>query len=553
MKTRPDSLLSWLAALLPVAALFGVAACYIENIPWFDDFESFSGFLIEYLRADTWRDKFHWLFIPNNEHRIVAGKLLVLGVYYVSGELNYYWIQLLADFSVIGIWLLLWLAFRRLQLSLWYFVPVSLLLFHPQYYLLTFWAITGLQHQLVLLLVSLTAFCLAKGTWKWYAAAFFFAVLATFSMGNGMFVWAAGAGVLLLRKRFAQLVLWLAGMAGGMAGYFYHFATKANDDSLAKFFKMPHLSLAGFFTYNGGLLDLFPDLGEPWRYVLPTIGGLVLIVLVVRWLLVYVYPVIIRYKRPAEKNPFYTDFLLGILLFLLANSLLIAIMRPHFGYFVMLISNYRLYPILLTCLVYLGWLQRRRDTLPRPMGIVVASLVICLISYASYFPKVANRRALLLASVRNQYYSSIGLGATRGSFLEPYIDRTFREPMRTGIFHPPVHFFDAAVSRATEPEKHTVSIAGTEEMISVQQSTLPVPGGRDAFLLLRIKSETAADDFVIPFEPAANAGRNPFKRGVGGGAHFYRHMLRPGVYTLEIIQISGSAAKRYPTGQKLTI
>lgn len=553
MKTRPDSLLPWIAALVPMVVFFGMALTYLENIPWFDDFESFSGFLMEYLRADSWKDKLYWLFIPNNEHRIVAGKLIVLSVYFFSGELNYYWVQFLADLSVIGIWYMLWLAFRRLNISLWYFVPVSLLLFHPQYYLLTFWAITGLQHQLVLVLVCLTSFCLAKASRGWYAAAFLVALLATFSMGNGMFVWAAGGGVLLLRKRFGQLAIWLVGMTGGMAGYFYHFATKANDDSLAKFLKMPHLSVAGFFTYNGGIFDLFPSMGEPWRYVLPTLGGAILMFFVVRWLWTYVYPVVIHYRRPADRDTFYTDFLLGILLFLLANSLLIAVMRPHFGYFVMLISNYRLYPILLTCVAYLGWLQRRRDTLPRPGGWVAASLILCLVSYFTYFPIVSERRKLLLANAYNQFHSSIGLAATRGSFLEPYIDRTFREPMQMGIFHPPVHVFDPVVSRPPESETIPLTLLNEGEQIGVQQSSLVVPRERNAFVLLRVKAESSGDDYLIPFQPVANAGRNPLKRGAGGVAGILRQMLRPGNYWLEILQWDGSTAKRYLTGQKLTI
>ena len=145
MKT--SRLFPLLVNTIPIIGFVIFFLLYVVNVPWFDDFEALSGFFLEFLKSKTWAEKWHWLIVPNNEHRMATGKLITMLVYYCSGFLDFRWIQGLANFSVIVIWGLLLLTFRRFKLSYWYFLPLTLILFQPQYYLLTFWSITVIQDE----------------------------------------------------------------------------------------------------------------------------------------------------------------------------------------------------------------------------------------------------------------------------------------------------------------------------------------------------------------------------------------------------------------------
>lgn len=541
---------------IPILGFVIFFLLFVVNIPWFDDFEALSGFFLEFVKAKTWSEKWHWLILPNNEHRMATGKLITVLVYYLTGFLDFRWIQGFANLSVIAIWVLLALTFRWFKLSYWYFLPLTLVLFQPQYHLLTFWAITGLQHEPLLALVLLTLYALALRTRFSFPLALILGLITTFTMSNGMFVWIAGIGVLLLRKRFREVFLWVFGMAIGMAGYYYDFPYSGNERSFGRFLEMPHLSVSGFFTYMGGPFDFFPYMAEPWRFVLPTLAGLIIMWIALRWFLLEFWPMIRTYFQPTispKESTFVPDFLLGGMLFLLINATVIAILRPHFGYFVMLISNYRIYPLLFLCLLYLAWLSNQKRIPGGPAPLITFGLLFSLLSYFNYYPIVVERRKLLLTNAFNQYHSNIGLAATRGTILEPYIVWAFKEPMRMGIFNPPVHFFDDVLKKSPEPQNISLQTDLSSKEIQIVQSSFPVPRSRNGMVLLHLKSTFNSDEYLVPFGGVPNTGKNPFVPGIGGRASFDRNMVKPGTYDMEILQMNDQESKRHPSTTKLTI
>lgn len=554
MKT--SRLLPLLVNTIPIVGFALFFLLYVVNIPWFDDFEALSGFFLEFLKAETWAEKWHWLIVPNNEHRMATGKLITVLVYYLTGFLDFRWIQGFANLSVVIIWGLLLLTFRRFKLSYWYFLPLTLILFQPQYYLLSFWSITGLQHEPLLALVLITLYVLALRTRFSFPLALLLGLITTFTMSNGMFVWLAGLGILLLRRRFREVFLWAFGMAVGIAGYYYNFPYSGNERSFSRFLQMPHLSLSGFFTYMGGPFDFFPSMAEPWRFMLPTLAGVVIMWIAIRWFIQHYWSLVRYYFQPSiapQESTIVQDFLLGGMFFLLINAGIIAILRPHFGYFVMLISNYRLYPLLFLCLLYLAWLQGQKHVAISPTPLIIFGLIFSLLSYFNYYPLVVERRKLLLTNAFNQYRSDIGLAATRGTILEPYIVWSFKEPIQMGVFKPPVHFFDEALKKSLEPENISLVPTISSKEVSVVQSNFPVPRSRNGMVLLHLKSTFNSDEYLVPFGGVPNTGKNPFVPGVGGRASFPIDLLKPGSYEMEVIQMDDQQAKRYPSATKLTI
>lgn len=531
---------------------------YAVNVPWFDDFEALPDFLLRFLDAPTLSEKWHWLLWPNNEHRMAYGKAVAVGLHALTGQINFRALEAVANLSTLGLLGLFFAAFRRLGLPLVFFLPVPFLLFQPQYHLLSFWAITGVQHQPVLLFGFLALFLVAEGTPATLALGLVSALVATFTMSNGMLVWPAGACVLGLQGRWRALGVWLCAAAAGIGGYFYGFPSRANTHSFAQFLKTPHLSAVGFFTFWGAAFDFFPNAPIVLRSVLPTVAGLGL----AAWMGWWVYKRGVMASATGKRfwptrtggsgEPPHNGryFLLGCLLFLLANAAIVAVLRPHFGYFVLLVSNYKLYPALALILAYLMALESKPAFAARRFGWLLAgSGAFWAVSYLAYTPDVSLRRRYLLASVYNQVNSGIGLGATRGDVGETYVEGVFRKLLARKLYRWPDEFSEKLNDPAATPAALNVRIRWDETFFFVENNELTPPNGRRDAAYLWVRHGT--DRYLYPAVPRPNQGRNPFRSGVGFEAKFHRHHLRPGPHTLALCVFENDKLTAYPIHQTI--
>ncbi len=545
--------------VLPVLVFAAYWHLYAVNVPWFDDFEALPDFLLRYLDAPTVSEKFHWLFWPNNEHRMATGKAVTVALHALTGQINFRALEAVANLSTLGLLALFFAAFRRLKLPLLFFVPVPFLLFQPQYHLLSFWAITGIQHQPVLLFAFLTMFLLAEDTAAALGLALISALVATFTMSNGMLVWPAGAVVLGLQGRWWGLAVWLGAAVMGIGGYFYGFPSRANANSFAQFLKTPYFSVAGFFTFWGAAFDFFPNASIVLRSVLPTLAGLGLAVFMGAWVWqrggglskmgrrFLPERAALTEKRHRLLSRRYGYFLLGCLLFLLANAVLVAVLRPHFGYFVLLVSNYKLYPTLTLILAYLMVLEWKKPA--HVGGWLAGSVAFWALCYLIYTPDVSLRQRYLLASVYNQVRNGIGLGATRGDVGETYIQGVFGEIRRRGLYRWPDEFTAALVSPTATPAALNVQLDRDETYFFVKNATLTPPNGRQNAAYLWVRG--ANDQFLFPAVPPPNPGRNPFRGGTGFEVRLHRHLIRPGPHRLALCIFENGTLTAYPIHQTL--
>lgn len=532
---------------------------YAVNVPWFDDFEALPDFLLRFLDAPTLAEKGHWLLWPNNEHRMATGKAVTVALHALTGHINFRTLEAVANGSTLGLLALFFAAFRRLDLPLALFLPVPFLLFQPQYHLLSFWTITGIQHQPVLLLAFLALFLVAESSPTALALGLLSGLVATFTMSNGMLVWPAGAVVLALQGRWRGLAVWLGGAAVGIGGYFYGFPSRANANSFAQFLKTPYLSVVGFFTFWGAAFDFFPNVPIVLRSVLPTAAGAGLAFFMGRWAWKRglklsatgrrLWPV---HAGGSGEPPHHLvrHFLVGSLLFLLANAAIVAVLRPHFGYFVLLVSNYKLYPTLALVLAYLMLLEAKPALATRRLGwLVTGSVAFWAISYLAYTPDVSLRRRYLLASVYNQVNSGIGLGATRGDVGETYIEGVFQKLLKRNLYEWPDEFSAALHSPTRAPTALNVRIRRDETFFYVENDDFTPPNGRENAAYLWLQHGT--DRCLYPAVPQPYRGRNPFRTGTGFVAMFHHHNLRPGPYTLTLCVQENGKITAYPIHQSI--
>lgn len=439
---------------IPILCFCVMLAVYVVNVPWIDDIDAFLSFIIGYIDAPTLGEKLDWLIRPNNEHRILMGKLITLALYKLTGIVSYRWLIFAAFIFLLGLLGLFYRVFRSMNLPLLAFVPVSFLLLQPQYYLTSMWAITAMQHQVVVMLSFSTMYLLASGDRSRFGAALGVQILTSLSMSNGLFGWIAGAVVLALQRQWIRLIIWLVLGIATIVFYFHDFPNgQGNESSVSYFLNYPYLVFFGFFTFTGGLFDFVSKADILWRSVLPTLAGFVIILTLLGLLWRMNEPLLGRRIGSYETTNRATKalwkrryFFTGCYTFLMINAVIVAFLRPRFGYEVMLISNYMIYPAVLVILLYLNVLsERRTEPVSTLNQWVFISLLVSLVVWGNWYlvnlPKMAYRKHQLLTYAFNQKHNKTGLGPSWGSPFLDLAQRTMNETIRRGIYQYPEAYY----------------------------------------------------------------------------------------------------------------
>jgi hypothetical protein len=560
--TKQPSGLVKLLVVLPVVCYSLLILSYTVNIPWMDDIDAFLSFLLGYVDASTAGERIDWLLRPNNEHRILTAKLITLAMYALTGTINFKWLIISAFIFLLGLLFLFHRLFRSISLPLLAFIPVPFLLLQPQHYLVSMWAITGLQHEVALLLVFTSLYLLASGNRKGFSGALGIQLLASLSMSNGLFGWVAGTVVLAIQRRWVLLGLWLILGATTIVFYFHDFQSpQGNESSFSFFLKYPYIVVAGFFTFTGALFDFFPDAPILQRSILPTIWGLVLIpgMLFLLWRMDA--PLLRRSLVYSESQPINTlqqrrFFFTGAYAFLMVNALVVAFLRPRFGYEVMLVSNYMLYPAILTILVYLNLLSEY-STSPLIHRWVTLGLVLGLsvwgIWYVLRYPKVAHREQMLLTQAVNQQRNGVGLGASWGSPFATLVANALNETVSRGMYHYPKNQnlpYDQLASAGTVDSSLALQVQ-KGSYSTVVHTTRPLPAFRAPSALV-VQSATRSYLFISEAPYALRTfwlGR-PVASVQG---EILNGMLAPGTYQIGILLPESTKPALRFSSQRVTI
>ncbi|GAB3567958.1 hypothetical protein GCM10027578_19730 [Spirosoma luteolum] len=428
LASRPVTLL---LLLLPIAVFFVYFFALRYNIPWFDEYENIPYFLDRFLNATSFSDRMAALLRPNNEHRVLYARLVVLGQYVLTGGLNFAGLMLWGN---LGLVLIFWLIYRALRRAvdtsaealtpralgnkaLLGLLPVPLLLFTAQNYLLTFTAIYTLQYLAIIVLVVLTFFVLATNRPLHFGLALALGMLSTFSMGNGLLLWPAGAGLLFIQRRWLPLGIWIG--VGVLSGYLYFLGypvQQGNAEGFAYVTQHPFQTVAGFLVFAGSVFDLLPMLPIEQRAYLPFLMGLIGVTGLGYWL-----TRTLLQTRP--NTSFFEAFVFGCLLFLLANIGLIAVFRIRFYFGMVLHSSYRTYSLVLWSMAVVLLFSRLHESRRRQWWplLWLGVLALNVISYLTYVPEAVERRKHMQGITFDQHYTGIGLGGTRNSYLARYI------------------------------------------------------------------------------------------------------------------------------------
>jgi hypothetical protein len=544
--------------ILPILIWVFVIFRYAVNIPWFDDFDPFPDFLRQWITNESAATRLKLVFQPNNEHRMVFGKLAALVYYLITGNLNFVFLQITGACFTLGTCYILWTSFRNSKINWWYFLPVPFLLFQFQYHLVFLWSICSLQHQPVIFFVTLTMFFLSKDRFTWAIVAGF---CATFAMSNGIFVWAGGVAILFSRANFRQLGLWVFVGIIAVSLYFYGMSAQGNESSLDFLLKNPHLSILGFLAFLGGLFDLFPWLRIEYRSVLPVVFSTFVMLFVITWLLSVFVPVTKQYWKFPKRIPVFvarfipvgsnsrglSAMLLGILVFLLSNALIIGLLRPRFGFFVMVVSNYKIYPAIFLSVAYLAFLSSssgRSIQKTGYLGVLSISIIIWILSAFNYLPTISERHKYLLVNAYNQEHNAFGLGHVPFSKGAAYVDTLMTTMVKKGIYSYPPE--TASLVPEIEKVKNALPSKGStradikDGVIQLKDSlgsySYDYEDGKFPFI---INGERL---YLFKMDQNQYIGRNLLRQfDRGSGLEIPLSMLVPGSYKLGVVKIEGSS------------
>jgi hypothetical protein len=177
-------------SFIPILFFFLIQNKFIVNAPYSDDWNAINGLVIRYFSAgDSFFDKLSLIIGQNNEHREGYLSIIAILQFWIFGNINYKLFDLLGSISILGVFFILYGYILKFKKPRWIILPIAFILFNFLYYQNSFWAICALQNNTILFFVLVTFYFLVDLNSKFkFTLALLFAVLATFTSGNGLLV-----------------------------------------------------------------------------------------------------------------------------------------------------------------------------------------------------------------------------------------------------------------------------------------------------------------------------------------------------------------------------
>lgn len=208
--------LKWWSVLLilfPILLYYTWVCFWGIDCPQLDDFAVLTT-IVDINKAITLKEELEIWFTPHNEHRIVFTRLIFWLVGTTdNGAVDIYKVLLIGNLTLIGLASIFYRAICQMQQSWVYALAISYTLFQMQFFENTFFGMAAVQNIGIYLWLGLSCWniaqvpqCSKKLLW-----AFVFGIFATFTSGNGMVVFPAGAITLWIAGSRKASIIWTIG------------------------------------------------------------------------------------------------------------------------------------------------------------------------------------------------------------------------------------------------------------------------------------------------------------------------------------------------------
>jgi len=542
-----------------IAVFYYLCIRHSINIPWFDDIENIPYFLIRWIEAQTVGEKWQEIIHPNNEHRVLTARLIVLGQYLITNKLNFKDLLFCGNLSVLAIFGILAYSYLR-QGGKWYLtVPVAFFIFNFQSYAGTFMTIMSMQYQMVILLSIASFYFLAKQRTFAFFLAIFLAYVDTFSMGNGMMVWPSGLVLLLFQVRWRDAFLWSTAAVISIYFYFHGYDfVQGNDKAFTYILEYPVRTFIAFFTMLGGDFDMIANAEFNKRMVFPTLAGLVLFSIFILWCLVILaessfwgkwVPAQIgktfkNYQNAQTDNRRWNAFWLGTLIYVLVGMILVVVFRTRFDPNIILWSTYKMYPAVLTSVIYIIVIQSFKEKFRFSVFLVflIISAGVWASTLINYLPIIEQTSRVRTAFAFNQKRNGVGLGATKNSAFETMLATTLLKVEKMGIYSLPQPLI--------HPDEDKISLKDSTGMTFVKVDLKEMPGDNLSVRPVSVSNEKDSKYAVL------ESKNNLYLFAMSpddSEAMCPKGTIREGEYKIGVWIVSKSGTKLLTTDQKIFI
>lgn len=381
--------------LLPVALYYWLWDYYALNIPKWDD-HALKAFLIQAAQADSASAFWQSVLAQHNEHRIGLTRLFAWLDYAVFERLNYRHLMFGGNLLLVSLLPLLGMLLAKHKKPLFALLPIPFLWLTLSHWENMYWGMAAIQNFGVVVLAIWTFYALVQQERGWFVLALVLGAVTAYTSGNGLVVWPIAAFVLLLNKAWKRALVW---SAAGVLLFVVYFSDYVKPEGLPKT-PVGFLSyVKGFFYFLGSAAEVMP-LKSVYT---PTLILGILLFLVSASIVVGACIRMIRnrYEQPIQRQ--LDGFVLAVLLFVLATSLVVVLSRASFGIEGLLTSRYKIYSITLLVITYVYVVIPIRGSFLSPYvsGMVLLSGAFCVFSYHYHLVDAFNLRKFLVTNAFN--------------------------------------------------------------------------------------------------------------------------------------------------------
>ncbi len=535
---------------VPVALWLWVLVRYAANVPSNDDYA-----LLEFIDrwhdpTQSWAARFADLIALHNTHRIIYDRLISLGSYYLTGQLNFLLLIWLGNLALGGICWQLWRGFRQLGQPIWYFLPIPYWLFSLQSHENMFWAMASLQNFTVIWFVLEALHQLHRRVpliWP-----LLLSVAATLTSGNGILAFLVGTLLLVSQqRRDRSLLVW--GISTALALGLMLGLSSVHHDRTPFLGWLPNacLALGGAFTneVNTGL---------------PLAGGALLaaamLIAIGCWVLTFG-----NIGQRLRQLPMSAEWL-AFGLFTLTTALLLAMHRLPDE---LLRERYKVYAHLMLGLVYLLVLATvsGRLRVVWAAGVTLGAILMNVSAFHACLPRI-------IVGFQQRQADAFNFQANQSTLSIPYTrqptDSLLARVHRQGVYRFP-ETLEPPASWVAVPSTDSLRISSFQDDLvrnsalgehpcymkaDNEHITFHLADGTDHGNFLVAESEDH-HSYLFPGSPAKGSfrdfimGKGPFKPGFS--ALFLSSRLLPGNYRVRLLRIANDRYQLMGAGQPLEI
>jgi len=549
-KTR----LALLFCIIPVTAYIWFFQSIALNVNYiaFDDILILG--IIPGFEESSWLVKWQRLTELFPEHRLVFSRSVILFLYSIFGKINLIWLMIIANVCWAACAFVFYKAFRKLNISLWYFVPVMWMWFNIQAFENIFWGVSSLCNFGVLLFV-ITALYRTIYHPKYIAFSLLLAVMATFTYGNGLMVFPVIGLLCLLTKRRRDFFITTGVAIITAAIYFINFTpiTQNLDFSDPKEVKE---GFFGFFGFIGSITTLSAYNGSPLMLSGAVVAGMIMIV-----------TLLILFRNQWKNlwtaiwsNSKYLNngalFALSIAIFTGITALALTYKRiPTDTFEGMFKGRYRMYSTLFCISLYFLFLTlcTKAFRIRYFSLFLVVAVSLNLIILHSNFADAVNNRRLAIVQEFNARYNADWLGIKMFSMDQPHFEKIrayyrSEDPLSDG-WNPAMISDQISCDSLYRPD--TVAAKGNYVIVNFNDAFFPAEKNYSdgAYVILKSAGHVYASSSNQSAVPLKTTLRRQMYFSKGVFASFHKATVEPGLYNIYLFVRKNGLNKIYCTGE----